>query len=76
MDGTLCCSQKTQLIMDVLALTYDMKAGSVGLPTFYLGAEIKKYKVKSGKYHWIMPITQYAKNTINTVEGLLKDGNR
>ena len=59
--------------MDALDLTYDLKYGSVGTPTIYLGTEINKYQVKSGKYHWSMSSTQYVKNVINMVEGMLKD---
>ena len=34
--------------MDDLALTYDLKEGSVGAPIIYLRAEIKKYQVGNG----------------------------
>ena len=62
--------------MDALTLTYYLKDGSVGPPKIYMGAEIKKYQVRSGKSHWSMSSTQYVKNVINTVEGLLKDEDR
>ena len=61
------------MIMDAVALMYYLKYGSVGTPKGYLGAEIKKYQVRCGKYHWTMPITQCMKNTIKTIELLLKD---
>ena len=38
----------------------------------YFGSENNKYQVNSGKYHWIMPSTQYMNNVINVVEVLLK----
>ena len=57
----LCCFHNPQLIMDALALEYDMKDVSVGPPNIYLGDEIKKYQVRSGKSHWIMTITHYVK---------------
>ena len=50
-DNVLCCSQITQMVMYVLALTYDLKDGLVGPPDFYLVPEMKKYHVRSGKYH-------------------------
>ena len=62
MDDALCCLHNTHLIMDELALTYDLKEVSVGPPNIYLGDEIKKYQVRSGKSHWSMSITQYVKN--------------
>ena len=76
MDNVLCCSHNPQLIIYVLALSYDIKDGSVGPPTIYLGVEINKYQVKSGKSHWITLSTQYVNNTINTAEVLLKDEDR
>ena len=48
-DDVLACSHDTQAIMDDLALTYDLKEVSVGAPTIYLGAEIKKYQVGNSK---------------------------
>ena len=65
-----------QLIMDVMDLAYDIKDGLVVLPNIYLGAEIKKSQVKSGKSNWSILSTQYANNAIKTLEGLLKDEDR
>ena len=38
MYDVLTCPHAPQAIMDDLALTYDLKEGSVGEPTIYLGA--------------------------------------
>ena len=46
------------------------------MPKIYLGAEINKYQVRSGKCHWGILSTQYVKNAIDMVEGLLKDRDR
>ena len=54
MDDVLTCSHAPQAIMDNLALTYELKEGSVGEITIYIGAEIKKYQAKSGKEHYGM----------------------
>ena len=62
--------------MEYLALTYDLKAGSVGEPTIYLGAEIKKYQVKSGKEHYSMSSMKYVKNAVKTVIQLLLEEGR
>ena len=51
---------------------YYLKDVLVGPPKIYLGAEIKKYQVNSGKYCWSIPSTHYMKNTIKTIEVLLK----
>ena len=66
-DDVLTCSHAPQAIMDDLAMTCNLKEGSVGEPTIYLGAEIKKYQVKSGKEHYSMSSTQYTNNTVKTV---------
>ena len=42
----LFCFHNPQLIMDALALEYDMKDGSVGPPNIYLGDEIRN--IRSG----------------------------
>ena len=42
-DDVLYFLHNPQLIMDALALTYDMKDKSVGPSNIYLGAKIKKY---------------------------------
>ena len=62
--------------MDTLALTYDLKDGSVGPQTIYLGAEIKKYQVKSGKSHWSMSSTPYVTNAVKQVEVMLREDGR
>ena len=68
MDDLLCFLHNPQLMMDLLDLTYYLKEISVRPPMIYLGAEIKKYLVRSGKYHWSMSSTQYLNNAINSVE--------
>ena len=47
----LCFFHKPHLIMDALAFPYDMKDESVGPLKIYLGAKMKKYQVRSGKFH-------------------------
>ena len=67
-DDVLFYYHDPQLIMDTLALAYDLKGGPVVLPKFYLGTEMKKYQVGSGKSHWNISSTQYVENEINTEE--------
>ena len=67
MDDVSCFSHNPQLIINVIALKYDMKDGSVGPPKIYLGTEINTYHIKSGKSHWSMSITQKMNNVINTL---------
>jgi hypothetical protein len=75
-DDVLCCSHNPQAVMDALALTYDLKDGSVGPPTIYLGAEIKKYQVKSGKSHWSMSSTPYVTDAVKQVSEMLREDGR
>ena len=56
-NDVLCCLQNHQLAMDAMALTNYLKEGLVGPPKIYLGSEINKYQVGSGKSHWIMSST-------------------
>ena len=57
-DDVLCCLKNSQLIMDKLNLTYDLKKRLVGPLNIYLGIVINKYQVGSGKYYWRMSSTQ------------------
>ena len=66
-DDVICCWHNPQLIMDALALKYDLKYKLVGPPKIYFGAEINKYQVRIGKSHCIMSSTQYVKNAIKMV---------
>ena len=71
-DDVLCCLHNPKPIIDALDLMYDLRDGLVVPPKIYLESEIKKYQVRSGKSHWSMSCTQYVKNAIKTIEGLLK----
>ena len=70
-EDVLACSHSPQEILDALALMYDLKEGSVGPPMIYLGAEINKYQVKSGKEHYRISSTRYVKNAIKMVDNLM-----
>ena len=63
----LYCYQITHMIMDVLALEYDLKYGLLIPLRIFLGAETKKYQVRSEKSHWSMSITQYVNSAIKTL---------
>ena len=46
--------------------------GNSNILSIYLGTDIDKYQIKSGKYNLSMLITKYENNEINTAEGQLK----
>ena len=75
-DDGLTCSHAPQSIMDNLAMSYDLKEGSVREPRIYLGEEIKKYQVISGKEHYSMSSKKYMKNSVKKVEQLLLEEGR
>ena len=72
-DGILCCSEKPQLIMDGIARTYTLKAGSVKEPDLYLGADVKKWYIDglddSEKPQWAMSSTNYTKRRSAKLNG-------
>lgn len=62
--------------MDSLGAMYTLKKDSVKPPEIYLGANIEKFQVPSGRSHWSMNSTRYVKNALATVEELLKTEGR
>ena len=45
-DYVICCFNNPQLVIDTLALVYDLKDKSVRQPKIYLGDEVNKYQVR------------------------------
>jgi hypothetical protein len=44
-DDVLCIHETPNLIIELLRKTYKLEESSVGTPTMYLGAEVKKYYI-------------------------------
>ena len=57
-DDILCCSHAPKGTMDALAELYELKAGSVGEPTQYLGANIEKFQLPDGRVVWSLSSRQ------------------
>ena len=53
--------------IDALDLTHDLKDGSMVPSKIYLGTEIRKYKINSGKSHWSISSTKYMNNATRKV---------
>jgi hypothetical protein len=59
--------------MEALGKTYELKEGLVKPPELYLGANISKYQLPSGKDVWSISSNQYVKSSIQTVNDMLKE---
>lgn len=71
-DDLLVMSSNPKVVMDAIARTYTLKAGSVKEPDLYLGANIKKWYIEGsedpGKARWSMSSSNYTKKAITEVE--------
>ena len=76
-DDILCISHEPKVLMDFLSTKYTLKAGSVGEPTNYLGAEIKKWNIEGSddplKTRWAMSSDAYVRRAVGEVERTLGD---
>jgi hypothetical protein len=72
-DDVLCVSHRPEVIMEALGKTYELKEGLVKPQELYLGANISKYQLPSGKEVWSISSNQYVKSSIQTVNDLLKE---
>lgn len=71
-DDILVISHDTKSIMSKLAEVYNLKAGSVGPPTRYLGATIGKHQLPDGRDVWCMSADEYLENAIKMVDDRMK----
>ena len=73
-DDILHLSHDTKATMTALQKLYELKEGSLGQPTRYLGANISKYQLEDGRESWCMSARDYVKNAVKNVEEeLLKE---
>jgi Reverse transcriptase (RNA-dependent DNA polymerase) len=76
-DDILCISHEPQKFMDMLGDKYTLKAGSVGPPTTYLGAEIRQHRIEGSdepeKVRWAMSSDAYVKRAVAEVESKLEE---
>lgn len=71
-DDILVVSHDTKGIMDSLSEIYQLKPGSVGPPSRYLGATIQTMQMSDGREVWTMSSEEYLENALPIVEGLMK----
>ena len=76
-DDILVISHEPQIVMDYLSQKYTLKSGSVGEPTAYLGAEVKKWMIEGAedplKPRWALSSDLYVKRAVANVERELTD---
>jgi Reverse transcriptase (RNA-dependent DNA polymerase) len=74
-DDILCVSHDPRAVMEVLRKTYRLKDESVGPPTRYLGANIKRIELDSGDMAWMMCPQTYVETALaNLHKQLAQDG--
>jgi hypothetical protein len=77
-DDILCLSHAPQAIIATIGKLYQLKEGSVGEPTRYLGAVVKKYFLDgdSKKARWAISSDEYIANAVKNVEAELESAGR
>jgi hypothetical protein len=71
-DDILVVSHDTKLVMEKLSEIYQLKKGSVGPPTQYLGATIGKHQLPDGREVWSMSAEEYIDNAIKIVDARME----
>ena len=66
-DGLFCIGFKTKEDMDTVNLIYWSNEG-FGPPDRYLGANVKKIQLKSGRVLWSTNFVDYLKSAIENVD--------
>lgn len=76
-DDLLVLSEKPQDILNAMDQHYLLKAGSIGSPTQYLGAQVGDYRLSDDptKKRWYMSSEKYVKEAIRNVRLWLEERN-
>ena len=72
-DDILLVSANPQPVLDEIDSHYKIKAGSVGEPSLYLGAQVYKHSLPDGSWAWGMTSEKYLTNAVKIVEQMLVD---
>lgn len=71
-DDILRLSHEPGVVMDALLRSYELKEGSIGPPTRYLGANIERVQLEDGRETWAMPSRDYVDSAVSNVESMRK----
>ena len=72
-DDILVFAKEPKITMNKLGKLYELKSGSVHEPDIYLGANMEKVQLPSGKTEWAMGSKTYVKNAVKVVESLIAE---
>ena len=72
-DDILVISHDTKPIMERIGELYRLKEGSVGPPTRYLGADVRKVTLDDGSEAWALSPDSYCKVAVDNVERELQE---
>ena len=71
-DDILHLSHDPDVAINALRGMYELKEGSVGPPTRYLGANVERVQLSDGRETWAMSSKDYITSAISNVESLRK----
>ena len=72
-DDILMVSHDPKATIDKIGEVYEIKEGSAGAPSTYLGAQVYRHSLPDGRSAWAMSSEKYAKNAVRTVKELLRE---
>ena len=74
-DDILVVSHNPEATMTQIGKLYEIKPGSAGPPSTYLGAQVYVHSLPDGTAAWAMTSEKYVTNAVKTVEDLLAEDN-
>jgi hypothetical protein len=72
-DDILIFAKDPKVTMNELGKMYELKPDSVHEPDIYLGADMEKVQLPSGKVEWAMGSKTYVRNAVKVVEALIAE---
>lgn len=72
-DDILIFAKDPKVTMNELGKMYELKPESVHEPDIYLGADMEKVQLPSGKVEWAMGSKTYVRNAVKVVEALIAE---
>jgi hypothetical protein len=67
-DDILCVHHDPSAPLEKLDEYFKMKGGSIKVPTFYLGAKLKKTVLPNGVFAWGMSSSKYSQSAVQNVQ--------
>jgi Reverse transcriptase (RNA-dependent DNA polymerase). len=65
-------SHEPEVVINALCQSYELKEGSVGLPTRYFVANVERVQLNDGRESWAMSGKDFVASTISNVESMRK----